>query len=601
MKPRTPILNKSSPFAKGLIGAWIMSEGSGLSVIDHSVYRNHGIINGTVPWLADSDGPKLDFTNNNANYVDVPYITPYSAGRITVACSCAYDVTLDTLRGAVTMWGNSTSTNTFLLGLGSAVDTFRFSVYIADNVIKSAESVTSFFTAGKKTFLVGTSDGSNVRLYVDGELAATTSLGTAPLLINPDVVNLRIGGRVGSSQPWDGAIDTVYMWNYAMSENDIVQLSHDPWRMFKRRGFIFSMSVGLTGKIGTAVSTSNAFDVKGISLAAGKLGTAISTTKVFELTAIQTESDIVFAFAEEHQVLKAESVERGQAFVLEVGQHNLFKRVLPANVWNDSRCEHTYKSIGECDYGRDEFAGVSELDFKIGGDGEKGVQGWRAIYINSSGVKRCEINKVHKGYLAITIDQVTDLSWRVGKTDAPFVHRVFAATDFDVEIAVDGNADENGEGEGLLVSNNFEGTSSDWVFIRRERKNNSNFVIISKTEDSLTESLIYEQISSDRVFRIVKIGIDFFFYHKASETSEWSSSIASTAHTKLNNISLKIGLCAISSSSSRTTDFTAKFDYFRLLSGGLTTCLRTLADCRAHENVRRFGGAPGIIHGPITL
>ena len=57
-------LNRNHPLAAGLVGAWLMNEGSGLYTYDLSGFGNHGTLTNMDPatdWVAGPDGYALDF------------------------------------------------------------------------------------------------------------------------------------------------------------------------------------------------------------------------------------------------------------------------------------------------------------------------------------------------------------------------------------------------------------------------------------------------------------------------------------------------------------------------------------------------------------
>ncbi|MFB0523909.1 MAG: hypothetical protein ACETVZ_00085, partial [Phycisphaerae bacterium] len=62
LKPIRAIqLNKSHPFARGLIGYWIMNEGGGSKVFDLSGNDNTGTFVGNTAWAAGKFGSCLSF------------------------------------------------------------------------------------------------------------------------------------------------------------------------------------------------------------------------------------------------------------------------------------------------------------------------------------------------------------------------------------------------------------------------------------------------------------------------------------------------------------------------------------------------------------
>ncbi len=69
--------------------------------------------------------------------------------------------------------------------------------------------------------VVGTFDGSFLKIYVNGDLVGTTSYSGS---INTDNSNLRIGAAVcsiGGLRHFNGKIDEVKLWNVALSKNNI--------------------------------------------------------------------------------------------------------------------------------------------------------------------------------------------------------------------------------------------------------------------------------------------------------------------------------------------------------------------------------------------
>ena len=66
--------------------------------------------------------------------------------------------------------------------------------------------------------VVGTWDGSNIRIYVNGVLDKTPTARVAPILIDTRPVYL--GGRSGADL-FDGLLDDVRMFNHALSQDEI--------------------------------------------------------------------------------------------------------------------------------------------------------------------------------------------------------------------------------------------------------------------------------------------------------------------------------------------------------------------------------------------
>lgn len=322
------------------------------------------------------------------------------------------------------------------------------------------------------------------------------------------------------------------------------------------------------------------------------------------------KSQAVFAFDELYQILSAE-IDDSQATVnFEIGQFNLFKVRLPKNRWIDSRCEFVFKDIGTCHYGREEFSGTTRGVLyrnkdrsanPVGGDGLK-WQGWRLL--NSailSGVDKggnADIDLTNAGHLTMEIDKDALGHFSTSTNNGVFFYKKFPISDFDVELHVDGDSDELSEHCGFLITTDSDSTTS-WLQYMQRFSGGKRITVHTRAGGTETED--YDTASTNKFFRIEKTGNDFKFYHKATEAASWGSSVVTSTRSDLNGVQLRIGLFIESSSASRTTKMIAKFDFFRLLSGGESVCKRTFSDCLLRENSRRYGGAQGILRGPLIF
>lgn len=81
-------------------------------------------------------------------------------------------------------------------------------------------TATNVLTADQWQFVTGTFDGSSVKLYVNGQqVLNNTASGT---IIDPNP-NIRIGSNGGGSENFLGNIDEVKIYNYALSDTEILQ------------------------------------------------------------------------------------------------------------------------------------------------------------------------------------------------------------------------------------------------------------------------------------------------------------------------------------------------------------------------------------------
>lgn len=83
---------------------------------------------------------------------------------------------------------------------------------------------TTAFTDGVWRHVVGTYDGANLRIFVDGKLEGTTAkTGTS----TPSGTNFEMGRRPGVATYWTGSIDDVMVWDRALSPGEVEALHRD--------------------------------------------------------------------------------------------------------------------------------------------------------------------------------------------------------------------------------------------------------------------------------------------------------------------------------------------------------------------------------------
>lgn len=78
---------------------------------------------------------------------------------------------------------------------------------------------------GEWHFLAGTWDGSDIRLYIDGELEAEMPCKGK---LEPNNDPLFIGARGGSGRFLTGALDEIKMYNYALTKDELLQDMAEP-------------------------------------------------------------------------------------------------------------------------------------------------------------------------------------------------------------------------------------------------------------------------------------------------------------------------------------------------------------------------------------
>jgi hypothetical protein len=150
----------------------------------------------------------LDGWANNARLTWAAWVRPFAIG----------------VKGAICGHQDTAQQNEKTLYLSS---TGQFYLYIYDGANKYATS-TTVAQVGRWYHVVGTGDGTNIRIYVNGVLEATTAAGAAWTSYSSN--NIRIGGgiREGGNPPeayFAGDIARASLWTEAISAGQVKELA----------------------------------------------------------------------------------------------------------------------------------------------------------------------------------------------------------------------------------------------------------------------------------------------------------------------------------------------------------------------------------------
>jgi hypothetical protein len=229
-------INFGHPLAKGLIGYWLMNEGSGSIVKDYSAYGRDGIFNQAAypGWVTGPMGQQLKFTASadKNRYIE---------------CASATNFTENWNKGSVVSWilsrgqwdviisnGNfSTDRN----GVTVAIDaSYKFALELADSSSYQLVSSTVAVPTVGVVFNVATWNGVDIRLYQNGALNCTITaqtknpvMGVYPLIIG------QAGSKNSDVFDYQETIISISIYNRALPAHEVASLYNAPYAMFDRR------------------------------------------------------------------------------------------------------------------------------------------------------------------------------------------------------------------------------------------------------------------------------------------------------------------------------------------------------------------------------
>jgi len=202
---------------------WRMDEGYGSTTYDSSPQSNDGALgsgSSAPSWSNNGKyGKALDFDGSN----DYTALSPSDAldfdGKAEISvCTWAKTDTLtgpDANKRTVFTLDQDGTDGVILRMLGS---TAEFYVDQTGSGNQQAATKTSVFSVGQWVHLCGTYDGSNIRIYANSvEGTPNNQVGT----INQPETDAWIGGQEAQNRYWDGLIDELKVYSFALTEDEI--------------------------------------------------------------------------------------------------------------------------------------------------------------------------------------------------------------------------------------------------------------------------------------------------------------------------------------------------------------------------------------------
>jgi regulation of enolase protein 1 (concanavalin A-like superfamily) len=200
-----------------LVAYWNFDEGHGLIAHDTSCHGIDGTLNGDPQWKEGPTGlgTALDF-DGDGDLVDCGNDPIFNlTNQITVAAWVK-------IRTVSEDWTSIVNKGLTAWRLETLYDTRRMHFAVTDEHYVDSDAD---IPAGEWHHVCGTYDGADIRLYIDGEqdpgspAAYRGEIGT-------NTNNLFIGRYSHSLSPraWDGLIDEVRIYDYALSADEIVEL-----------------------------------------------------------------------------------------------------------------------------------------------------------------------------------------------------------------------------------------------------------------------------------------------------------------------------------------------------------------------------------------
>lgn len=233
-------VNNNSPFAFKLTSGWLMNEGGGGVFIDCKGLNNGSNVSLPSPWVRSKrNGHAIRFNNTNNQYINIgtkgfpttfpltvmAVINPSSFITGTIKSHSIFDYSSFTLSNQDIFLGVVESTTGTILKIRARCRTAGVPATAADGATDIStypyavifgvyESITS-----RSCYLNGKLDGTDT-----GTCTSFPTLNTAALGIYPR-------NSAYTTDPAAGAVESVFIWNRALTQSEMLQLSAYPYAM----------------------------------------------------------------------------------------------------------------------------------------------------------------------------------------------------------------------------------------------------------------------------------------------------------------------------------------------------------------------------------
>lgn len=226
-------INWAHPISRGLVGCWLMNEGSGNKIYDLSNNNNNGTFYGNTSWIPGKYGSCLDF-DGSGDYVSLGsgVFQEVDNSPITVTAQIKAPVQ-SAVYGGILDHAQGSGPKGFGLALGN---NGRLCFYNSGTQTWHTWLPTLDLDNQQWHFVAATLDQSgNLIFYADGEKSSPI----ISSLFNVSTAGAYIGAKYWYSIDgyFLGRIDHVMLFNRALTIAEIRQLYQEPFCIFGRKLF----------------------------------------------------------------------------------------------------------------------------------------------------------------------------------------------------------------------------------------------------------------------------------------------------------------------------------------------------------------------------
>jgi len=216
-----------SPFIHGLVGYWPMDKGSGSIAYDKSGFGNDGSLDDASStdnpygpqWVSVKNGGHALSFNGTSDYVNAGNGASLNPTKAITIGAWVKLISIGINQRIVDKETGGSPSTTSSYGI-IVRNTNQVQLQIWDSSGKYQSGITSQTLAVDKWYyIVAVYDGTNILLFINGDINSSTAIGSYFIQITN--TNLNIGSSSSLIQYFNGKIDDVRIYNRALSPAEI--------------------------------------------------------------------------------------------------------------------------------------------------------------------------------------------------------------------------------------------------------------------------------------------------------------------------------------------------------------------------------------------
>lgn len=164
----------------------------------------------------------MDFVAANEEHVEIGDVSPLNITGDEITVSCWVKIASTTAeKKVIAKWSDSAGAFSYLLTIGTGSnDIPLFVINTGSNAVATA---TTNLVVGTWYHIVGTYDGVDVKIYVNGVEEGSTAR-TGNLTSTTAPVRIGVGSGATSEEPTDGTVDDIRIYDRGLSPEEILTI-----------------------------------------------------------------------------------------------------------------------------------------------------------------------------------------------------------------------------------------------------------------------------------------------------------------------------------------------------------------------------------------